>query len=268
MDVPYPILPGVECSACTQSFASAQKLAEHLRKKHELLDTAPQDAQNTTLCAHTKVLVRLLLLKSCLDDGVKYGDGDRLCTALKFMWPIFKLNNNYKYAMAVVQFLAQIQYCVSPQLAAQLKYDRFVNMKGKKDSNYPADLLVEHSNKEFKDNFSLFRGETTQKTLDRLSKSQTETQKILDNHQKEFATERFIGKHTYNKDLYEKDVKILYDSIRKLNAFENQNRLKTADMLVVDPVYKINAYTLQDWMRRGSDKLLRVPQLHSTPADE
>ena len=131
MDAPYPIQPGVDCSACTQSLASAQKLAEHMRKKHELLDTAPQDSQNTTLCAHTKVLVRLLLLKNCLDNCIKYGDGDRLCTALKFVRPIFKLNNNFKYAMAVVQFLAQIQYCVSPLLAAQLKYDRFVNMKGK-----------------------------------------------------------------------------------------------------------------------------------------
>ena len=46
-------------------------------------------------------------------------------------------------------------------------------LEEKKTSMYPADLLVEHSNKESKDNFSLFRGETTQKTQDRRSKNQT-----------------------------------------------------------------------------------------------
>ena len=56
-----------------------------------------------------------------------------------------------------------------------------------------------------------------------------------------------------------RDVKIIYDSIRKLNHYVNQNQLRTADMLVVDPVYKINTYTWKDWMGRGADKLLLVP---------
>ena len=41
-------------------------------------------------------------------------------------------------------------------------------------------------------------------------------------HQRLFATERFIGKHTYNEDLYERDAEIIYDSIRKLRMLSRK----------------------------------------------
>ena len=69
-------LPGVEFAACTHPFGSAHKLDEHY-------------------CVKT--------MDNCLYDSIKYGDGDRLCTALKLMWPILNLRNYYEYAM---QFLA------------------------------------------------------------------------------------------------------------------------------------------------------------------
>ena len=51
-------------------------------------------------------------------------------------------------------------------------------LEEKKTSMYPADLVDEHSNKESKDNFSLFRGQTAQKTHDHLSKNQMESKKF------------------------------------------------------------------------------------------
>ena len=85
------------------------------------------------------------------------------------MWPIFKLHNYYKYAM-------QFQILSNTATSHWTEIRQFVNLR--KKTNLSSDLLVEHSNKESEDNFSLFRGETTQKAQDRLSKNQMESKKF------------------------------------------------------------------------------------------
>ena len=145
---------------------------------------------------HTKLLIKLLLIRKNLHTAIKYGDGSRVLLTVKHMLPYFKVNNNYKYALACLELLAQTQMFLSPRLSLAVTQGRFINMRGAPNSNYPIDLCVEHSNKVFKDNVSLYRGDCTQKVLDRISKSQTITKEILDNHQQEFTSKPvYTGQH-------------------------------------------------------------------------
>ena len=127
MDVLYPTRCRICCMYSSVWFCSKVRWTL-LCKNHGQLDTTPQVAQNTTRCVHTKVLVRLLLLKNCLDDCIKYGDGDRLCTALKFMWPIFKPHN--KWVCYAVYGLDQILSITATSHWTEIR--QFVNLKRKK----------------------------------------------------------------------------------------------------------------------------------------
>ena len=74
-----------------------------------------------------------------------------------------------KYAKALLEFMAQVQYLLPPSLAYELKWNRCVNHSGLPNSNYPNDLDVEHCNRYSKNEINTYRGEITEKTALRLA---------------------------------------------------------------------------------------------------
>ena len=60
-----------------------------------------------------------------------------------------------------------------------ITWNRFVNTKGHKNSNYPMDLSVEHDNKNFKTDIHSYQGEITEKCITTLSRSLEATDDIL-----------------------------------------------------------------------------------------
>ena len=251
-DVKYLKLPVSTCQQCSKVHKSAARLKAHQARKHPApLEHSPNTDE---VHQHAQLLLRVLLLKKHLDDAISYGDGQSLVSCVKHMYLYFRCNNNYKYALACFELLAELKYFVSEKVATSLIQDRFVNMRGASDSNYPADLLVEHSNKVFKNNFYMFRGEPTQQLLNRMSKSQTMTSEILDNFQKEFATARFVGQHKVNQEKYDNDISILCRAVVPQHLFLPQNRqLSTPKLTHMDPIPSIDAYALLDWMRSKID---------------
>ena len=258
----HPKLPGLTCKQCGKSFKSAERLKNHELKRHRGVADDDCSPNRDQVLQHTQLLLKLLLLKKNLDDAISYGDGERLLLCVKHMYLYFKCNNNYKYSLACFELLAQIKYFVSEKMAVCLTQDRFINMRGAVDSNYPADLLVEHSNKTFKDNFYMYRGEPTQQVLDRVSKSQSITSKILDNFKKEFATAQFIGQHKVNQEKYDSDVSILCSAIEPQQLYSSKQRcLRTPKLVKADPVSTIDPYLLLDWMVRKINHIRTQPYI-------
>ena len=221
-----------------------------MNKKHgEVTKDIDIDCQDHVVM-HTKLLVKLLLLRRNLHTAKKFGDGKKVLHTIKFMLPYFRSNNNYKYALACLELLAQTQFFLSPRQCLAIVQGRFVNFKGKPNTNYAIDLCVEHCNKVFKEHISLYRGECTKKVLDRISKAQTSTKAILDNYNSEFGTPPYIGQHKVHKDLYEEDVSALINFLTPYKLYNPANRVFRSSLgkAVADPVLQIDMNKLQDWL--------------------
>ena len=100
----------------------------------------------------TAVLTDGLLLME-FRDAIHEGDGDRVHRCYKFLMPYFHCTGHSKYALECFRYLCSLTIETMPsstELAAQLKWSRFINTRGKQGCNVPVDFHMEHLNKVLK----------------------------------------------------------------------------------------------------------------------
>ena len=68
-------------------------------------------------------------------DAICKGDGDRVFQWWKFLLILYKSSRKKNYACEAMAFLAHYQFVLSPRLAHQLLWSRFINMHGKPGRN-------------------------------------------------------------------------------------------------------------------------------------
>ncbi len=83
-------------------------------------------------------------------DVIWEGDGNRIIRCWRYMLLIYKATGHTNYATEALNTLLQLRYFFSPRMAAQLKWNRTVNVHGREAKNIPADLYMEHLNRECK----------------------------------------------------------------------------------------------------------------------
>ena len=80
-------------------------------------------------------------------DAWGEGDGERVIRCWKLLMPLFKSAGHSKYALQALGLQMQINVTLSPNLAHQVMWNRFVNVRGGLGRNIPYDLYNEHVNK-------------------------------------------------------------------------------------------------------------------------
>ena len=168
---------------------------------------------------YTKCALNLLLLRLNMNDAIKMGDGSHIYRNMELMYLYFKVTGCFKYAFGCLETLAQVKCLLTPCLAYRLKWNRVVNAEGKINSNYPKDLDLEHSNKLIKQDLKTYRGEITEKTSRRISRSTDTTTKMAKNIDKVTGLRRPSGKH--KKSSANDDVAILTEQFHKAKLFDN-----------------------------------------------
>ena len=129
-------------------------------------------------------------------DARKHGDGERIVMLYKFMLLYFRIDGRTKYTFQTLHFLSQVSFLLPPALAHELTWNRFVNTKGKIDSNIEIDRHLEHRNKYAKADLAHYQGKITKKSVDRCSRSYQKIQELLDVVDEELAVEKSSGRHT------------------------------------------------------------------------
>ena len=79
-------------------------------------------------------------------DATREGDGDRLIRVWKFLLLLFKTSRRKNYGIEALNLQLQVNYTLSPQQAAQLKWSRCINTTNQVGKNIPMDLHLEHPN--------------------------------------------------------------------------------------------------------------------------
>ena len=83
----------------------------------------------------------------CVISVPSEGDGGRVMQCWKLYMPHFIAAGHTKYALDALKLQMQVNATLSPNLAHQVMWNRFVNTRGGLGRNIPGDLHNEHVNK-------------------------------------------------------------------------------------------------------------------------
>ena len=193
------------CSVCKKFYKREANCVKHMLKEHGIskdeveMHAGAEESRSTTkedgVFNYSCNALALGLLAMCFTDARRHGDGERIMLLYPFMMLIFKLAGNTKYAHYSLYTIAQVKFLLPPHIAEQVIWERFVNTKGRMDSNVEVDRYLEHRNKVVKLNCRDLLGKITEKSLDRASKSYEAIEEIVKLHDIETLVKRPSGKH-------------------------------------------------------------------------
>ena len=224
--IPETNIPSVpenlHCQVCGKKYVLIHALRKHERKIHgieEILEPSSTEPTQDHLYNYTHQLLILLLLRENHNNAIKLGDGARVLRLYKYFMLFFKVSSCPKYAIAMLHLQAQVNCLLTPRLAHSLVWNRFVNHQGRVDTNHPMDLDVEHDNKFFKNDCHSYRGEFTEKTINRIGRSMEKSNQIVMNFHQNTSVAKPSGIHT--KLSTEDDVKALVEHVYSANVYKN-----------------------------------------------
>eukprot|EP00112_Aurelia_sp_Birch-Aquarium-sp1_P020528 Seg5310.2 transcript_id=Seg5310.2/GoldUCD/mRNA.D3Y31 product="hypothetical protein" protein_id=Seg5310.2/GoldUCD/D3Y31 len=160
----------------------------------------------------------------------------------------FKITGKTKYAFYSLLTLAQVHYLLPPSLAYDLVWNRFINNKGKVDTNVEVDRTVEHKNKDFKMDCKDFQGKLTSSSIKRASESFDAISRLVHNFDYLTSTRVPSGKHT-RPDM-SKDITDLANQFveHDIFSFKPAREHRAFPSFPQSILQKLDTETLRDWM--------------------
>ena len=103
-------------------------------------------------------------------DAIREGDGTRVLCCWKYFLLLFHASGHTNYCLEALNLLVQYYYTLSPRLAEQMLWGRFVNSEGKIAHNISCHLHMEHLNREIKGAINHLGANKTPKAILRAGK--------------------------------------------------------------------------------------------------
>lgn len=151
-----PSLPvGLKQAEHSEKLAYISDVAEAVAEKCTLIDaafsttaTGVVEQNSDRVCDGIFNYARLFCHFGALlmefRDAWAEGDGERVLHCWKLLMPHFKVAGHTKYALQALRIQMQVNVNLSPNLAHQVMWHRFVNVRGGLGRNIPCDLHNEH----------------------------------------------------------------------------------------------------------------------------
>ena len=155
------------------------------------------------LCHYGSLLIELR-------DGWSEGDGDRVMRVWKLALPHLQQAKRTKYSLEALRLQFQVHVVLSPNLAHQVKWNRFVNTKGGAGRNVPCDLYNEFANKLIKGIIGNMGSNLTEKALQRAVRSISTMDRVCRRYDEETDVPAITSAHSTrsNRDDIKKVVKM------------------------------------------------------------
>ena len=163
-------------------------------------------------------LLTLGLIFNEYSDAIKEGDGKRVFRCFKYMLPLFKASNRVNYSCEMFCTLAQHKFILSPRLAHQLQWSRFVNTHGKKGKNIPCDLHMEHLNRIVKNGIHGLGANKAEKAMVRVGKCVDSISDVLTTYDDELGINAPSGQHTIASQQKDLDL-VIQELTTRVNPF-------------------------------------------------
>ena len=158
--------PGIYHSSKQQQLAYICSLATQVVEECTLIDTNNAVAEtDDKVYNYARVLCHYGALVLEFRDACVEGDGERVFRCWRLMLPHFKAAGRTKYSLEALRLKFQVKAILSPQLAHQVLWDRFVNTRGGLGKIVQNDLYNEHIVKSVKNIISCMGVNLTEEAL-------------------------------------------------------------------------------------------------------
>ena len=214
-----------------QQWEYVRQLAEQVVERCTLIDiTSYGNVADTEdhIYNYARVLCHYGSMLIEFRDAWAEGDGERVFRCWRLLIPHFKASGRTKYALEALRFQLQAKVLLSPQLAHQVKWDRFVNTRGGEGNNIPNDLYNEHVVKIVKKIICCMGPNLTEKALQTAARSVSGIHAICKQYDRESGVPVQTTAHSTRSDAGDVNKVI--------------NIVQTNDLLRILPGRKHNAY--------------------------
>jgi hypothetical protein len=182
LDSYVPLPPSVKHGQPCDKYAYVQSIASQVVERCTLIGEAFTDEKldNTkdakynyarVLCHYGALVMEFL-------DSWDVGSGERDFRCWRLFLPHFHASGRTKYSLQALRLQFQIKSMLSPQLAHEVMWHRFVNTRGGMGRNIPCDLYNEHVNKLLKEIIANMGSNLTKEALQRSARSVSALQAI------------------------------------------------------------------------------------------
>ena len=197
----------------------------------------------------------LLLLE--LKDAICEGDGNRIIRCWRYMLLIYKAMGRINYSIEAFNTLMLLQFFFSPRMAAQLKWNRTINVHGREAKNISADLHMEHLNRECKTILFAKGSNITEQSILRVSRALKPLSSIMSSFDIHNEVPQKSGSHTTKSNTADlnKVVTQLFQTSKVFTA-STQRAHKQFPKFTRNVMLKLNHSDLKYWMEERSRNLL------------
>lgn len=167
---------------------------------------------------YTRVMCHFGALIMEVQDAWGEGGGKRMKRCWKLLMPHFKTAGHTKYALEALRLQMQVNATLSPNLAHQVMWNRFINVRGGLGRNIPCDLHNEHINKLLKNIITNMGSNLTEVALHRAARSVTALHAISESFDSQSGVPHHTSAHSTKPDI---------DDVKKVMATVDKYKLLT-----------------------------------------
>ena len=202
-------------TSASRQFQFVERIASRIVDECTLLNICNEIPEcDDKVYNYSRVLCHYSALIAEFRDACAEGDGERVFRCWRLMLPHFKSSGRTKYSLEALRIQFQVKSILSPQLAHQVMWDRFVNTRGGRGNNIPCDLHNEHVNKLIKSVIANMGVNLTEKALQRSTRTVSTLHTLCKQFDKESNVPVTTSAHTTRSDKsdIQKAVKAVLDN--------------------------------------------------------
>lgn len=207
------------------------------------------DSSSDKVFNYTRTLCHFGSLMVEFRDAWAEGDGERVHRCWRLFLPHFRASGRNKYALEAFRLQLQVNVVLSPNLAHQVKWHRFVNTKGRLGTNIPCDLYNEHMNKSIKFIIQNMGPNLTETALQRAVRCLAPLQEICDHFDKESGVPVTTSAHSTKSD--EADVKKVTTVVLQHNLLTQEGCRchKSFPKIPLNPLHNWDLKKTLNWVK-------------------
>jgi hypothetical protein len=207
---------------------------------------------------YAKVLCHFGALVLEFMDAWREGDGERVYCCWRLFLPHFKAANHTKYSLEALRLQFQVKSVLSPQLAHQILWDRFVNTRGGMGNNIPCDLYNEHMNKLLKHIIVTMGSNLTESSLQQAARSVSKLQAICRQFDKQSDVPIGTVAHSTRSTTQDITKVIAVVMNEKLLQMIPGRAHSTFQNMKLNPLCNWNKKKTEDWIDKKKKEFMKL----------
>ena len=250
---PLVLPPGIITAPNAQKLAFISRIARMVVERCSLIDgcfTGETVADKEDgLFNYARVLCHYGSLVMEFRDAWHEGDGERVLRCWKLFLPHFKVAGCTKFSLEALKLQIQSGTACSQNLAHQVTWHRFVNVRGGAGNNIPCDLFNEHINKLLKHIIRNMGSNLTESALQRAARSVTSLQQVCETFDAQTGVPWRTTAHSTrcDKDDIRKVVRTVLDN--KLLVEVGQREHRNFKDMKLNPLQKWDVDKTKKWIK-------------------